>query len=86
VEKGKMAERIPNPSEPLVKIDRRVLLGSAVGIGSASIVPSIGPSQLVLIDSVNALLKTSAPILNVSAATTRSLQEIQARKFNSERI
>jgi len=74
-----MAEQLPNPSEDLANFSRRDLLGNAVAIGAASIVPSAAPSQPALIDPANILSKTSAPVLKFCAATTRRLLEIESR-------
>jgi len=74
-----MAEEFPNPSERLPKLNRRKLLATAAGIGAASFVPSVAPSEAVLVSSGKTVSKTSAPILNLGAATARRLLQIRLR-------
>jgi hypothetical protein len=67
-------------SERLLKINRRYLLTSAVGIAAAGIVPSVTPSEAALIDK-RPSLSTAFEALprNVSAPTARRLLEITRR-------
>ena len=76
-----MAERITNPSEPRLKIDRRELLSAAVGMTAVSIVPGVTTSEAVVVESAKSLSKKSVPVLNISAASARRLQQIEPRNL-----
>ena len=54
-----MAEEFPTISEHL-NINRRELLGTAVGTTAARIVPSVAPCEAAPVDSADALSKASA--------------------------
>ncbi len=74
-----MAERIPNPSEHLLNVNRRELLGTAVGIGATGLLPNVMPLEAAIVDPAQSLSPPFKPILNVSAATACRLLEIECR-------
>jgi hypothetical protein len=74
-----MAETNPNPSERLLKIDRRDLLSTAVGITAAGIVPNVKSCEVGPVVSAQTLSAPPEPILKVSATTARRLAEIESR-------
>ncbi|MGB8628698.1 MAG: hypothetical protein WCD69_04810 [Xanthobacteraceae bacterium] len=74
-----MAEEFPYCSERLLKMDRRDLLSTAVGITAASIVPDITPSETASVVSVQSVATASEGILNVCATTARRVAEIRRR-------
>lgn len=62
---GKMAELFPDPSEQLIKIDRRELLCTAAGITTAGLMPDITPSEVASAEPVQTVSTTSkAPIFS----------------------
>jgi hypothetical protein len=77
---GYVAEELPNPCERL-RIDRRRLLKSSVAITAANLAPILSPSEAASVVSAQTVSTTPEAILNVSAATFRRLQEIQARNL-----
>jgi hypothetical protein len=78
---GNMAETIStNSSERLLKINRRNLLSTAVGVAAGGIVPNVAPSEATLVDKRPSLSTASEVLLqNVSAPTARRLAEIERR-------
>jgi hypothetical protein len=76
---GNMAEANPNTSERLLKLDRRQLLSTAVGLTAAGIVPDVTPSEAAVVVSTQTVSTASEPILKVCANTSARLQQIQRR-------
>ena len=67
-------------SERRLKINRRNLLSTAVGVAAGSIVPSVAPSEAALVDKRPSLSTAFEVLLqNVSAPTARRLLEITRR-------
>jgi hypothetical protein len=75
-----MAEELPNPSERPLKINRRILLSTAVGVTAGSIMPRAASSEVAILDKRRSL-STASEVLppNVCTATARRLLEIERR-------
>jgi hypothetical protein len=75
-----MAE-LTNPSERFPNVNRRELLGTAAGIGAASLASNILLSETEPVVSAQTVPTASPALLNVSAATARRLAAIQCRNL-----
>jgi hypothetical protein len=74
-----MVEEFANPSEQVLKIDRRRLLTTSAAMTAASLAPDVTPTDAALVVSIQSGSTTTAPALKVCVRTAARLAEIERR-------